>query len=71
MNAIWCQFYQLTFTYMSVLFLALDHAPSIMRHAGGAVCAEPLICVQQAVQLHHQVRLGQEEPSARTPAAPG
>lgn len=53
------------------LFAALDHASSIVRHAGGAVRAEPLVRVQQALQLHHQVRLGQEEPSSRSPAAPG
>lgn len=71
MNAICSLYYQLTFMCLVVLFAALDHASSIMRHAGGAVCAEPLVCVQQALQLHHQVRLGQEEPSARSPAAPG
>lgn len=71
MNAIWPEYYQLTFMCLLVLFTALDHASSIVWHAGGAVCAEPLVCVQQALQLHHQVRLRQEEPFTCTPATPG
>lgn len=33
---------------------AFNHLVSIMWHAGGPLCVEPALCVQQALQLHHE-----------------
>lgn len=43
--------------YLFFLPPAFNHLVSIMWHAGGPLCAKPALCVQQALQLHHETRI--------------